>query len=183
MSTHDLSEIKKIRKKLGLTQSQLAKKASVSQSLIAKIEAEKLDPGYSKTKQIFDALEQLTQNEELAAADIMNRKIMTAKANDSVADIIKIMKKHAISQMPVVDSEKPVGMISEHGILDSLSNGVALQQQKAKDIMEDCPPIITPQTKISVFAHLLRYFPIVLIVSKGKLEGLISKADVIERIT
>ncbi|MBW2992073.1 helix-turn-helix domain-containing protein, partial [Candidatus Woesearchaeota archaeon] len=36
---YEISEIKEIRKKLGLTQSQLSKKAGVSQSLIAKIEA------------------------------------------------------------------------------------------------------------------------------------------------
>ncbi|MFQ5647816.1 MAG: helix-turn-helix transcriptional regulator, partial [Candidatus Aenigmatarchaeota archaeon] len=40
----EITEIRKIRKKLGLTQSQLAQEARVSQSLIAKIEAGKLDP-------------------------------------------------------------------------------------------------------------------------------------------
>ena len=180
-TTHDLSEIKKIRKKLGLTQTQLAKKSGVSQSLIAKIEAEKLDPGYSKTKLIFDALEQLSQNEELSASDIMNRKMITAKTGDSVIDIIKVMKKYAISQMPVLDNEKPVGLITEHTLLEVSHK--PLVDVKAKDIMEDCPPIITPQTKLSIFSHLLRYFPIVLVVSKGKLEGLISKADVIVKIT
>ena len=182
MTTHDISEIKKIRKKLGLTQTELAKKSGVSQSLIAKIESEKLDPGYSRTKLIFDALEQLSQNEELCAADVMNRKMITAKVNDNVADIIKTMKKHAISQMPVLDNEKPVGLITEHTLLEELDSkdfaGI-----KAKDIMEDCPPIITPQTKLSIFSNLLRYFPIVLVASKGKLEGLISKSDVIVKIT
>src|SRR3989344_3857813 len=178
--SHDLSEIKKIRKKLGLTQTQLAHKSGVSQSLIAKIESEKLDPGYSKTKQIFDALEQLTQNEELSAADVMNRKMITAKITDNISDIIKTMRKHAISQMPVLDNEKPVGLITEHTLLEKMGDFATL---KARDIMEDCPPIITPQTKLSIFSNLLRYFPIVLVVDKGKLIGLVSKADVIVKIT
>ncbi|HLC19726.1 MAG TPA: CBS domain-containing protein [Candidatus Nanoarchaeia archaeon] len=180
--SHDLSEIKKIRKKLGLTQTQLAHKSGVSQSLIAKIEAEKLDPGYSKTTQIFDALEQLTQNEELSAEDVMNRKMITAKINDSVTEIIKTMKKYAISQMPVLDNEKPVGLITEHTLLEKVED-MSFAGMKAKDIMEDCPPIITPHTKLSVFSNLLRYFPIVLVVDKGKLLGLVSKADVIVKIT
>ena len=72
---YELEEIKEIRKKFGLTQSELAKRAGVSQSLIAKIEANMLDPGYSKTKQIFDALENLTQKEELTAQQIMQKKM------------------------------------------------------------------------------------------------------------
>ena len=182
-TTHDLIDIKKIRKKLGLTQVELAKKAGVSQSLIAKIEAGLLDPGYSKTKYIFDALEQLTQNEELSAEDVMNKKVITAKISDFVMDIIKLMKKHGISQLPVLDEEKPVGLITEHGVLDKISQGISMNHQKAQDIMEDCTPIVTPQTKMSVLSHLLRYFPIVLVVQKGKLLGLVSKADVIVRMT
>ena len=47
---HDLSEIKNLRKKAGITQLDLARKASVSQSLIAKIEAGKIDPTYTKPR-------------------------------------------------------------------------------------------------------------------------------------
>jgi len=39
--TYELEEVKKIRKKLGLTQTELANRAGVSQSLIAKIEKQK----------------------------------------------------------------------------------------------------------------------------------------------
>jgi len=51
-----LSYIKKMRKKFGLTQAKLAKMAGVSQSLIAKIESEKIDPSYKIAKKIFTVL-------------------------------------------------------------------------------------------------------------------------------
>ena len=56
---YELSEIKKIRKNLGLTQTQLSKRANVSQSLIAKIESGKIDPTFTKTKKIFEHIKGL----------------------------------------------------------------------------------------------------------------------------
>ena len=51
---HDIKEIKILRKKLEITQNELAKKSGVSQSLIAKIESSNIDPAYSSIKKIFD---------------------------------------------------------------------------------------------------------------------------------
>ena len=182
MPEHELQDIKKIRKKLGLTQSELARKAGVSQSLIAKIEANTLDPGYNKTKQIFDALENLTQKEEITAHEIMQKKVVTANAGEKIQDIIKNMKKHAISQIPILGKNAPVGLITESVLLDKISSGADMAKLHARDIMEECPPVVTLTTKISVIAHLLRHFPIVLVSEKGILKGLVSKADLIESI-
>lgn len=179
---HELIEIKKIRKKLGLTQTELAHKAGVSQSLVAKIESGVLDPGYSKTKHIFDALDELTRKEELTAEQIMNKKVITATSDEKINTIIKEMKKHAISQLPVIEKEKPIGLITESVLLDKISSGDNINELRAKDIMEECPPIIAPITRISAIANLLHYFPIVLVAEKGTLKGLISKADLIEKI-
>ena len=46
----ELNEISRLRKQLGLTQAELAKLSGVSQSLIAKLEAGKIEPSYSKAK-------------------------------------------------------------------------------------------------------------------------------------
>ena len=69
-----LNEIKKLRKKYNLNQKELADKAGVSQSLIAKIESGKVEPTFTKAQKIFEALDELREKEEIKAKEIMNTK-------------------------------------------------------------------------------------------------------------
>ena len=75
MTFRNLEEIKRLRKKYHLNQKELARRANVSQSLIAKIEAGTVEPSFSKAMQIFEALEQLREKEEIKTRDIINPKI------------------------------------------------------------------------------------------------------------
>jgi len=180
MTPYEISEIKKIRKKLGLTQGDLAKASGVSQSLIAKIEAGRLDPSFSNSKKIFSALDELSKKEEHLAKDVMNKKIISVKASDSLANVIKIMKKHGFSQMPVSEKGKPIGLITEHVLLEKI--GEDFSRLKIKEIMGECPPIISPETRVDIVSNLLKYFPIVLVAEKGDYKGLISKTDLLEKV-
>ncbi len=85
---YDVSEIKAIRKQFGLTQSELAKKSGVSQSLIAKIEAGKVDPSYSKVRQIFNFLENLHKERELKAGDVMHSSIISIAPDSDIKSAI-----------------------------------------------------------------------------------------------
>lgn len=172
----EVSEIKVIRKKLGLTQAQLAKKSGVSQSLIAKIEAGKIDPTYSKVKKIFAYFEGLREKHSLKASDIMKKSGIFAKPQDSVKEIIAKMKKYEISQLPVVLEGNCIGLVSEGNILDALIEG---KTKKVEDIMEDAPPIVSSKTDVNVVSELLRHVPIVLVAVSGKIKGVVTKSDVL----
>jgi predicted transcriptional regulator len=176
----DLNEIKRLRKKLNLTQHDLAIKANVSQSLIAKIESGKIDPSYTNAKKIFDTLNSLDTNDELNAKDIMYKKIIYADANESVKETIIKMRNKNISQLPVMNHNKIVGFISESLLLDKVLEGHT--QEKVSDVMENNPPIMPPLTKQSVIANLLKHFPLVLIEDKGKFIGIVTKADLLKAV-
>ena len=174
-----LTDIKEIRKKFNLTQADLAKKSGVSQSLIAKIEAGKLDPTYTKAKKIFDALSELTKQTEKKAKDLMNTKIVYVDPNDDAPTVIKKMKKYEISQLPIVDQEKVIGYISETMILDTFSQGK--KDFRAKDIMEESVPTISTKATASVIYNLLKFYPMVLVMEHGKIQGVITKSDLIRK--
>ena len=176
---YELSEIKIIRKKMGLTQSELAKKANVSQSLIAKIESDKIDPTFSKAKKIFQTLSDLENKEEIKADEVMKKNIVSISPNDNIKNSIQKMKKYNISQMPVIEDNKAIGLISESILLDALMEE---KGKKVADIMEDTPPIVSKNSSIKVISSLLQHYPMVLVSESGKLIGLITKADLLEKL-
>ncbi|MBI2146933.1 CBS domain-containing protein [Candidatus Woesearchaeota archaeon] len=174
----ELSEIKQRRKKLNLSQSGLARLAGVSQSLIAKLEAGKIDPTYTKTKKIFEALDAMHQKDEQKAADVMNNKIIFVSPKDSVKDTIQKMKRHEISQLPVIDEKTAVGCVSETTLLDALLAG--RHYSSVQDVMGDAPPVVPKEASLTVVMGILRHFPMVLISSNGKLVGVITKQDMLK---
>ena len=176
---YELSEIKKIRKSLGLTQTELAKQANVSQSLIAKIESEKIDPTFTKTKRIFDTLSLLEKKEEIKAEELMNKKIISLGPSENIRESINKMKKYGISQMPVLDGQNVVGLVSESTLLDAL---MSKKSSKIEEIMEESPPTVSKNASIKVVSSLLKHYPMVLVSESGKLVGLITKADLLSKL-
>lgn len=177
----DISNLKAIRKKLNLTQAELAKKAMVSQSLIAKVESGKLDPTYSNAKKISDVVGKLSQDNEAEAKDIMIKKLVIAEPDDKVAAIIKSLSKHAISQMPVLENGRLIGMIYESSIL-ARSSGPNFSGLNAEEVMDELPPVVAPATKLSVLSGLLNFYPAVVVAERGKVVGIISKSDILKRL-
>lgn len=177
----DITQLKKIRKQLDMTQFQFAKEARVSQSMIAKIESGRLDPTYSKVKQIEEAIENLTKHHEKTAREIMNKNLISVKPSEKVVEIIKLMNKYGISQIPVIENKKIIGLVSEFSIL-SKDLG-ELKSLTAKEVLVDAPPIISPNAEMKILKQLLRFYPLVLVEDGGNFTGLITKADLVNALT
>lgn len=170
------------RRKLGITQSELAKMAGVSQSLIAKIEGGRVDASYSKVKRIMETLERVTLGKEKMAQNIMHTGVESLSPSASLHKAAAEMRKRGISQMPVVDGGQIVGSISEQAILSGFSSGKRLGELSVRDMMEDAFPNVLPSTPISSLAPLLRHHSAVLVSDKGKIAGIITKADILKAV-
>jgi predicted transcriptional regulator len=165
---------------LGLTQTDLAKKAGISQSMIARIESGSVDPRVSTLTRIVAVLSQ--KDEPLyRARDVMHTPVYTVGPADPVSRAVEIMEKNDISQIPVVDRGVPIGCISESAIVSALEEGGmhGSGSRPVRDFMEPGFPTISLGADVRDVVHLLRENHAVLVVDGGRVAGVITKHDLI----
>ena len=176
-----LSEIKAMRKRLGLTQAQLAELTGVTQAYIAKIEAGVADPRVSTLEKISNALERATtMKKRVTVEQIMTSPIVAVKSNDRVDKAIRLMKSYDISQLPVLDEEIQVGSISEATIVHKIASGenmLRLLKHNVDTIMESPFPTVNEDTDVDIVYPLLEHEPAIIVVKHGKVAGIVTKAD------
>jgi len=180
----DIDEIKRRRKQMNLTQSELANIAKVSQSLIAKVESGKIIPTYDKAKRIFDSLEKLGMDSALKVSDVMIGKIESVKGNDFIKKAISLMERKGISQIPVIEHGHCIGAISERTILSKVKDleRKNLSEIKVSEVMDESLPVIQASTPVDIVSDLLNYNAALLVSKKGKLTGIVTKADLLKII-
>ena len=180
-----LEEIAQKRRLLGLNQSELAKLAGVSQSLIAKLESGKIDSSYTKVKTIFEALERLEVKTKIQAGKMLHKKIVGVQKSDPISKVVQLMKSHGYSQLPVFDGNHSVGSISEKAILRQILIGKDLAQISAlptEELMEEAFPQVDEDAPISLISSLLQVYSAILVSKKGTVVGIITKADLLRML-
>lgn len=170
------------RRKQGITQHQLAKMAGVSQSLVAKVEAGSVDAAYSKIKAIMEALERAQLSGERTAREIMHTGIKSIMPSDTLHAASAAMRKLSISQLPVMEGGRAVGSLTEASILACFSERKDIAKTRVSDVMDEAFPNVLPSTPISSVASLLRHHPAVLVLERGEVAGIITKADILRAI-
>ena len=173
--------IRFLRKKAGLTQKELARRAGVSQSLIARIERGTVDPRLSTLRKIMRVLEDALKK-KTKVSEVMHKPVITLHENEKIIKAAKLMWKHGISQIPVVDKNgKPIGTVFEKDLVNAfLMYGERASNLRVADIMDDVLPIVGPSENIDrVINLLLQGIPAVLVMDKGKIIGIVTKSDLI----
>ncbi|MFT4326873.1 MAG: CBS domain-containing protein [Candidatus Woesearchaeota archaeon] len=173
---HNIEDIKKMRKKLGLSQKELADKSGVSQSAIAKIEAGSLNPSFSIAQQLIFALEISAKKHTVLAKEVMQKNVISCKPTERTENIIAIMHDKNISQIPVLSKNVVVGLVTE----DSIIKHRSLSNAKAYEVMEEAPPFVGLGTPITILLDLLKHFSCILVSDKGELSGIITKSDLLK---
>ena len=110
--------------------------------------------------------------------DVMSSAALTANKGDTVSDVISKMKKSHVREVPVMDGDKPVGLISYSSFL--ARRNVPLTA-KAEHIMVSCPRLEEDMKVTDAAEELMsagvRGAPVV---RNHKMVGFVSRTDIIK---
>jgi len=109
------------------------------------------------------------------------KEVITVAASVTVREAVDLMREHDISQLPVVERGKVVGSVREDALIDKLLREKGASGKRVRGAMEKPFPVVDPGTPLdTVYRMLLRGSPAVLVGTKGKLGGIVTRIDVIE---
>lgn len=108
------------------------------------------------------------------------QSLVTARPEDSVRAVIQRMKASGVSQVPVVEGERLVGIVGEVDVLRALVSGEAHLDAAVSAIVDADYATVTPDTRVDLLQSVLAEAKVVLVTEGSRLQGLVSKIDLIE---
>lgn len=180
MRTVDLAELKRMRKRLGITQEELAQKAGVSQAYIAKLERGQADPKLSTFQKILSSLESMEEGVK-KAIDVMISPIISIDANDSVGNAIQLMSENDISQMPVTRRGRIVGSLIEKSLIKKMDvrKMDKFRNEQVSELMDDPLPTVSKNETLESIFSLLKENNAVIVEELGRPVGVITRSDIL----
>ena len=190
----DLDKVRQMRKRLDLSQRELATLAGVSQSLIAKIERGSIDPSYSNVRKILMAFEEVLRRRkvegmklggQLSVGDLATRGVIFVTPDQTLGESVERMMKGRFTQLPVLHGERVVGGVTDDRIRDytieETRNGRKsydeVMQTRVEEIMSEPFPILSEDTPIQLASVHLQRDEAVLVSRKGQIVGILTSAD------
>ena len=131
-------------------------------------------------------LQQVNRGKQWTTArEIMVTKLHTVRPDQRVIEVVKLLLKHKISGVPVVDANRHLlGIISEKDCIEALMRAVhhGVPFSLVSDVMTTEVTTITEETHIMDMSHLFLTNPIrrLPVLRDRKLVGQVSRRDVLK---
>lgn len=175
-------DLRERRTALGLTQSELAEKADVSQPLIARIEGGDVDPRLSTLRRIVNALEEV-EGGLLRARDLMHSPVVSVAPDQSVRESTRLMDEKGYSQVPVVRDGTPLGLIGTSDVRERSDTEDSVGDLPVAEVMHEAISTVEPDTTIDAVDGALDHNAAVLVVEGGETIGIITEADIARHVS
>jgi len=179
-----LEYIKQARIRLGITQRKLAALTAVSTSMINQIESGRCKPSYETARRIFEVLSSLEGRTSMKVGDICSRNLISVQKDQPLHTAIDVMRKNSISQIPVFDGSKVVGILTEDGLAKIMveKDEKELRNVPAAEMMEPPPPLVDNSTPAKALIPLVRFAKCILVSEKGNVVGIMTITDTLKLV-
>jgi predicted transcriptional regulator len=145
-----------------------------------------LDPKHSVVARTIVAIENHVTSrrmrglfERTKCGSIMTPDPFTVDARDPITRAVRLMRDNDFSQVPVLRGSAIVGIITELDILKEIHHDLSQMSVQAVMNPED-PPFVSENAPVSRIIPLLLSYPAIIVQSRGRLLGIITRSDIIK---
>jgi len=116
----------------------------------------------------------------IRVADWMTEAVLAVETFDSIAVARQLMSKHRVNQLPVLDNDNLVGIVTDRDIRDAYPTSMMID--RAEEVMTHDVFIVRPETALATAVSLLRRHRIgsLPVVKDKKLVGIITRSDILD---
>jgi len=108
-------------------------------------------------------------------------RVITARRGDRVEVVVKKLKEHDVSQMPVVDEAgRVVGMIHEYDLLNFLIEGKHRLSETVDPLIQPLQGVVTLDTPVGRLRDIFNDDNVAVVKEGEKVTGILTKIDLIE---
>lgn len=117
-------------------------------------------------------------------SDLLGKRgaIVSVDMDETVKSVVKLMRKHGISQLPVLSAGRVAGVVSESDFLDALTEQRGTLESPVKEFMTSDFSIVEPGNSTNVLGQLLAQDKTVIVEENGAPKGIVTKIDFIEYV-
>jgi len=107
--------------------------------------------------------------------------VITARRTDKVEVVVKALKEHDISQMPVVDEAgRAIGMIHEYDLLNFLIEGKHRLSEVVEPLVQPLQGTVGPETPIARLREIFNDDNVAVVREGDRVTGILTKIDLID---
>ena len=108
-------------------------------------------------------------------------EVITARKTDKVEVVVKKLKDHDISQMPVVDAEgRATGMIHEYDLLNFLIEGKHRLSEVVEPLVQPLQGVVGPDTPVGKLRDIFNDDNVAVVKEGERMIGILTKIDLID---
>lgn len=128
--------------------------------------------GFTETERELGFVEELLKN--------LKTDPITASADSSLREVVALMRKHGVSQIPLIERGKLNAIVHESDLLSKMQKRDFDLSAPAKSVASPIGGLIYPKARIEELFHIFAADNVAVVVDSSKVVGVISKIDLIE---
>ncbi len=132
------------------------------------------------------------QDAPVRVADWMTASVLAVETYDSIAIARQLMAKHRVNQLPVLDDDRLVGIVTDRDVRDAYPTSMMINRTKeidrfaakitVEEVMTHDIFVVRPDTPLKTAVGLLRRHRIgaLPVVQNKHLVGIITRSDILD---